>query len=105
MLRRLTEKQSYVFIAVCNGLAENGVPPSLTEILRRVPMDVNKNTIFYHLKAIEKKGYVKNELGKYLPTREGIQQRMADFNPLKARTQPQQDSVGATSNTPTGVGA
>ena len=89
-MKRLTVKQLMVFNALvtfkktrkeCGEMIR--VPASIEDINKHLGRAISKTTMYFHIKALEKKGYVKNVEGKYLPTRDGISQVLSDSTRIK----------------------
>ncbi len=60
--RELTERQKDVLREVEDWLREHGVPPTVRELGER--FGFNPSTVFRHLRALERKGYLKRECSK-----------------------------------------
>lgn len=87
MLKRLTVKQFQVFNSILSytGVKKNGTKKnaSIEDVNKALGKQVSKMSIYFHIKALEKKGYVKNLGGKYIPTRDGVSQILQEANRIK----------------------
>lgn len=61
-LKALTEKQQAIFYFVKNTIEDSGYPPTVREVADR--FEITVKGAYDHLKAIEKKGYIKTEQNK-----------------------------------------
>ena len=61
-MRGLTEQQRHVLNFVRSYLEQHRYPPALTEIASF--LGLSKSTVFTHVSALERKGYLKREAGK-----------------------------------------
>jgi repressor LexA len=59
----LTKRQSEILGFIQKALLNNGYPPILREIAAHFKIE-SARTIFDHVVALEKKGYVKRDQGK-----------------------------------------
>ncbi|MFA5519956.1 MAG: repressor LexA, partial [Spirochaetota bacterium] len=62
MTKLLTEKQQTILNFLKESINENGYPPTVREVGDRFKITVKG--AYDHLKAIEKKGYIKTEQNK-----------------------------------------
>jgi repressor LexA len=58
----LTDRQNRILEAIAEFIEENQLPPTVRELGER--FDVKSSTVFAHLKALEKKGYIRRTSGK-----------------------------------------
>lgn len=58
----LTSKQEAIYNFICNYLESKGYPPSIREIAEE--FDITPKGAYDHLKALEKKGFIKTEKNK-----------------------------------------
>jgi len=75
-MKRLTTSQKDVFIVLVD-LRKEGVA-TLQGVGDKLNM--SRQSIFQHMSLLVKKGYIRKEEGKYIPTSEGINQMIADHN-------------------------
>lgn len=76
-LERLTKRQRNIFNAIVK-FRMYGKDPSLSQIADEI--GVHKQTAYEHILALQKKYYVNNVDGKYIPTSEGVEQYIKDTN-------------------------
>ena len=78
MLEKLTIKQRRTFNVVVMHINKNKFPASIRRMRDILDDGVSHIAILDRLKALQFKGYLKKEEGKFIPTGEGIKQYLED---------------------------
>lgn len=63
MTSSLTKRQSEILRFIQQGIVRNGYPPTIREIASRFSLNSTR-TVYDHVAALEKKGYVRRDRGK-----------------------------------------
>ncbi len=63
MMTALTKRQSEILRFIQQGVVHNGYPPTIREIASRFNLSSTR-TVYDHVAALEKKGYVRRDRGK-----------------------------------------
>ncbi len=80
LLKRLSPKKHQVFTIISKYVAEHQVPPTVEFVRSHLTFDIKHGTLYEHILAMERHGYLRKWDKKWWPTRSGVEQRMIDYD-------------------------